>query len=191
MFVSPVQQSESAICMHISPPSWTCLLPPPPSHPSSSSQTTKLSSLGSFLLAIYFTHGSVYMLTLLSQFIPPSPSPFVFTCLFSTSISLFLPCKKVNLYHFFLPYIYIYIYTHTLIGYLFLSFWKKALNFKTVQRLQGQPKCCLRPKDFLFLNKQPLPLLNPHGSFCIFLMALSMLNLSILLWVSIRSHTLF
>ena len=27
-----------------------------------------------FLLAIYFTHGSVYMSILISQFVPPSPS---------------------------------------------------------------------------------------------------------------------
>ena len=32
----------------------------------------------SFPLAVYFTHGSVYMPVLLSQFIPPSPSPAVY-----------------------------------------------------------------------------------------------------------------
>ena len=44
MLVSAVQRSESAICIHISSPSWTSLLPPP-SHPSRSSQSTELSSL--------------------------------------------------------------------------------------------------------------------------------------------------
>ena len=40
----------------------------------------------SFPLAFYFT-------MLLSQSIPPSPSPAVSTSLFSMSLSLFLPCK--------------------------------------------------------------------------------------------------
>ena len=39
------------------------------------------------------THTSVYMSKLLSQFIPPSPSPAVSTRPFSASASLFLPCK--------------------------------------------------------------------------------------------------
>ena len=36
-----------------------------------------------------FTHGSVYISMLLSQFIPPSPSLTMSTSLFSTSVSLF------------------------------------------------------------------------------------------------------
>ena len=44
MLVSAVQWSESAICIHISPPSWAPHSPPP-SHPSRSSQSTDLSSL--------------------------------------------------------------------------------------------------------------------------------------------------
>ena len=44
MLVSAVQRSESAICIHISPPSWAPHSPPP-SHPSRSSQSTELSSL--------------------------------------------------------------------------------------------------------------------------------------------------
>ena len=42
-------------------------------------------------LASYFTHGSVYMSMLFSQFNPPSPSPSVSASPFSTSASLFLP----------------------------------------------------------------------------------------------------
>ena len=38
----------------------------------------------SFLLAIYLTHGSIYMSTLLSQHIPPFPSSTVFKSPFST-----------------------------------------------------------------------------------------------------------
>ena len=40
----------------------------------------------SFPLVIYFTHRSLYMSMLLSQFVPPSPSPAVSTGLFSTSV---------------------------------------------------------------------------------------------------------
>ena len=46
-------------------------------------------------VAMYFPHGSVYMLTLLS---PCSPRPAVSTCLFSTFT--FLLCKCVRLHHF-------------------------------------------------------------------------------------------
>ena len=47
----------------------------------------------SFSLAVYFTHGGGYMSLLLSQCSPASPSPLASTCLFSTSVSLFLPCR--------------------------------------------------------------------------------------------------
>ena len=42
----------------------------------------------------------VYMSMLLSQFVPPSPSPTVPTSPFSISASPFLPCKQVHQYHF-------------------------------------------------------------------------------------------
>ena len=63
-----------------------------------------------FPLAIYFTHGSVFMSNLISQFIPPSLSPPVSTHPFSTSAFLFLPCKQVHLYHFSRFHIYVLIY---------------------------------------------------------------------------------
>ena len=61
----------------------------------------------------------------ITQFItpPPLPRPFppsVSICLFSTSVSLFLPCKLVHLYHFSRFHI------HALI-YLFFSFWLTSL----------------------------------------------------------------
>ena len=59
-----------------------------------------------FRLAIYFTHGSVYLSKLLSQFVPPSPSLAVSTSLLSMSVSLFLPCKQVRQYHFSRFHIY-------------------------------------------------------------------------------------
>ena len=63
------------------------LLGPPsnsthPSHPSRSSRNTRLSSCGCRLsLAVCFTLCSIYMSVVLSQFIPPYPSPTVSTCL--------------------------------------------------------------------------------------------------------------
>ena len=71
-----------------------------------------------FLLVIYFIHIGVYMLIPISQFIPPPPPPppprhcppLVSIRLFSTSVSLFLPCKPVHLYHFSRFHIYALIY---------------------------------------------------------------------------------
>ena len=68
---------------------------------------------GRFLLVIYFTHISVYMTIPISQFIPsPTPCvpPLVSVYLFSPSVSLFLPCKRVLLYHFSRFHIYALIY---------------------------------------------------------------------------------
>ena len=96
VLVSSVQPSISAICIHMSPPSWTSLPPTCPSYFSRSSQNTELSSLwffSRFPLAFCFTHGSVYMSILISHFIPFSPSPTVSTCPFSISASLFLHCR--------------------------------------------------------------------------------------------------
>ena len=53
MLVSVVQWSESAICIHISLPSWISLPHHLPSHPSRSSQSTELSSLLS--LSLFFS----------------------------------------------------------------------------------------------------------------------------------------
>ena len=67
-----------------------------------------------FLLVIYFIHISVYMSIPGSQFIPPPPPchiPRLVTIhLFSTSVSLFLPCKPVHLYHFSRFHMYALIY---------------------------------------------------------------------------------
>ena len=59
-----------------------------------------------FLLVIHLMYINVYMSIPISQFITPPPppprrfSPLVSICLFSTSLSLFLLCKLVHLYHF-------------------------------------------------------------------------------------------
>ena len=62
--VSALQWCESAIGIHMSPPSWASFPLPIPIHPSRSSQDMELSSLcytAAFPLAIYFTRGSIYM----------------------------------------------------------------------------------------------------------------------------------
>ena len=64
----------------------------------------------SFLLVIHFMHISVYMSIPISQFITPRFPPLVSICLFSTSVSQFLPCKPVHLYHFSRFHIYAFIY---------------------------------------------------------------------------------
>ena len=67
-------------------------------------------------LAIYFTHGSIQMSILLSQFVLPSPSPHVhmFLCLHLNSC----PAKRF-ISTIFLDFIYIYIFINIL--YLFFS----------------------------------------------------------------------
>ena len=67
-----------------------------------------------FLLVIRLIHISVYMWIPISKFITPAPAPVTFPpwCpyLFSTSVSLLLPCKLVHLYHFSSFHIYALIY---------------------------------------------------------------------------------
>ena len=69
-----------------------------------------------FLLVINFIHISVYMSIPIAQLSPPPPPhpcsfpPLVSIRLFSTSVSQFLPCKSVHLYHFSRFHIYVFIY---------------------------------------------------------------------------------
>lgn len=76
MFISAVRWGESAICVHVWPPSEPCH---PPCHipPPRSSQQHKLSScaVGSlcFPLAVCFTHSSVSTSAIIFQFVLPSP----------------------------------------------------------------------------------------------------------------------
>ena len=61
-----IYQHESAIGIHMPPPSWT---PPTPSHPARLSQSTGFGCPASYSrlpLAIYFTRGNVYVLMLFS-----------------------------------------------------------------------------------------------------------------------------
>ena len=78
------------------------------------------------LLVINFIHISVYMSIPITQFsTPPLPPtsgfpPLVSICLFSTSVSQFLPCKLAHLYHF--SHLYQVPHICVNIRYLFFSF---------------------------------------------------------------------
>ena len=71
-------------------PPWNFLPPPTPSHPSRLSREIGLSSLiiQQIPTSYYFTYGKVYVSVLLSQFIPPAPSPTMSPSLFSMFASL-------------------------------------------------------------------------------------------------------
>ena len=74
--------------------SWTSLPIPIPPIQVITEHSAELPVLHSrFPLAIYFTHSSVYMSILFSHLVPLSPSPTASSCLFSMSVSLFLPWK--------------------------------------------------------------------------------------------------
>ena len=94
--------------MHTHIPSLLDLPPSPPSHPTRPSQSTQLTSLYSrFPLAIYLTHGSVFMSNLISQFIPPSPSTPPCPRVCSLHLPFYsCPANKVHLYHFSRFHIY-------------------------------------------------------------------------------------
>ena len=71
-----------------------------------------------FLLVIYFIHINIYIYTNPNlQIHPTTTTPItlgfpllVSICVFSTPVSLFLPCKPVRLYHFSRFHIYALIY---------------------------------------------------------------------------------
>ena len=91
VLASAICQHESAIGIHMSPPSWTSLTPPTPSHPTGFSQSTGFElpeSYNKFLLVIYFAYGNTHVSMLLCLFILPSPSPTVPISLFSMSVSV-------------------------------------------------------------------------------------------------------
>ena len=76
MLVSAIQQHESTICVHTSFPSHLSLPPAAPIPPVRvvTEHLVEFPVLyRSFLLAVCFTHGSVFTSLLLSQFVPPLP----------------------------------------------------------------------------------------------------------------------
>ena len=100
MLLSAICQHESATGTHTSPPSGL-------------SQSTGLSSLRHTAFAHWLTilHTMTQVSVLLSQFIPPSPSPSVFTSVFSMSVSPLLSCKQGHQHHLSRFRIYVLIYS--------------------------------------------------------------------------------
>ena len=110
-------------------------------HPSRSPESTKLSSLYiRFLLAVYFTHGSVYMSIPIFQFIPPSCPHMCSLCLhlYSCSANRFI-CTI-----FQIPHIWVNI------KYLFFSFWLTSLCMTDPRSIMSLQKTQFHP--FLWLS---------------------------------------
>ena len=106
-------------------PSLLILLPTSPSHPSRSSQSTELSfpcyTAASHLLSVFPMGAPLCQCCGLNSSHPLLP-PLVHTCPFSTSASLFLPCKQAHLYHLSS------FHTYALIcNICFFSFWLNSL----------------------------------------------------------------
>ena len=72
--------------------------PPRPIPPSRSSQSTRLTSLCKTAASHRIYAWSCTYAGPLSQVAPPSPSPSVYTILFSMSAALLLPCKQIHQY---------------------------------------------------------------------------------------------
>ena len=105
-----------------------------------------------FLLVIHFIHISVYVSIPISQFITHTPChfpPLVSIHLFSTSVSLLLPCKPVHLYHFSRFHIYALIYNICLsLSDLLHSVWQSLDPSTSLQVTQF--------RSFLWLSNIPL-----------------------------------
>ena len=89
--VFAIYQHESAIGIHMSPPSWTSL--PPPTQPHQCHRALNLSSL-LHTANSHWLYSNVYVSVQLSQIVPPSPSSTVSTSLFFMSASSWLPSDK-------------------------------------------------------------------------------------------------
>ena len=108
------------------------------------------------LISYHFIHISVYMSIPISQFIPPPPRPhtpcfppLVLIRLFSTSVSQFLPCKLVNLYHFSRFHIYVFIHDICFsLSDLLHSVWQSLDPSTSLQIMQF--------RSFLWLSTIPL-----------------------------------
>ena len=118
--VVDVNQPQVYMC----PPSLTLLPPPYPSHSSGLSQCTGSECPVSCIelgLVIYFTYGNIHVSVLVSQIIPPSPSPTESKSLFFMSVSLAVSHIGSLLPSFYISYIWINIL------YWCFSFWLTSL----------------------------------------------------------------
>ena len=111
-------------------------------------------SYSRLLSVINFVHISVYLSIPIAQFItPPPPTPCRFTplvsiCVFSTSVSQFLPCKLVQLYHLSRFHVYALIYICFSLSDLLHSVWQ-SLDPSTSQQMT-------QFRSFLWLSNIPL-----------------------------------
>ena len=110
--------SESAI----SHPSWTSLLPAFFTH--LGHHSTKLGFLCFIAGSHYFTHDSVYMSILIFQFIPPSPSPFVYVSILYVCLSVL--ALEISLS---VPFFFSRFHIYALIYHICFSLFKKKLFF--------------------------------------------------------------
>ena len=120
LMVSAIHQHESATSIHMSPPSWTSLPLPTPSQPSRLSQSPGLSSLrhtADFHGLSNFTFDKVYVSILLSQLLPPSPSPCVRKSVRYVCVSLAALQIGSSVPFFKIPYVLIMVFVL-----LFLTF---------------------------------------------------------------------
>jgi len=104
LLVSTIYQHESAIGIHVSPPSWNSshLLPLPT--PLGCRRAPDLSSLchtWNVRWLSNFPYDNMYVSMLLSQFVLPSPSSPVSTSLFSASVSPLLPAVSFEYFFIF------------------------------------------------------------------------------------------
>ena len=96
VLVSAVQQSKSAIHIHIST---LFQVPFPIRSLQSIEQSSLCYTVGSYYL--FYIQQCVYVSPNLPVYPSPTLSSLVTISLFSTSMTLFLFCKQVHLYHFF------------------------------------------------------------------------------------------
>ena len=112
LLVSTIYQHESAIGIHVSPPSWNSshLLPLPT--PLGCRRAPDLSSLchtWNVRWLSNFPYDNMYVSMLLSQFVPPCPSSPVSTSLFSTSVSPLLPAVSFWILFYLYSFTWVYV----------------------------------------------------------------------------------
>ena len=150
MLVSARHQHESALCIHMSSPSWTSLQPPTPSHSSSLSQSPGLSPLSHTANSHWeaTSHMVVYMFPCASPHLSHPSSPHtVSTSLHSLSVSPLLPANR------FISTIFLDSRLCFNIRYLFSSFWPTSLCV-TSTSLELTPQF-LDSSFFLWLGSIP------------------------------------
>ena len=96
----PLPWCKSPIIIHTSTLSWASLPSPYPTPLGHHRAPGWAPCVIELLLISYFIYGSVYMLMLLSAFVPFFPSLTMSISPFSISASSLLPCKWVHQYHF-------------------------------------------------------------------------------------------